>query len=617
MHSLDSKTGDIVVTKRRVETSSKDAEGQEISVYLTVQVRIRTHNCAVHPGRCPRMLSLTGRPDHAQMTLAVQSVQGEAGLMQSTKFLSGSDLLGSCDRFFISESLKTFPAVPASTALRLFCDYVATEWSARLTSATAADEGGCELPENLFATESLKDTGAAPPEWLRQLGVARRYRIDGKGAVLTLNVEVAAAGHATPEWALVDSFSTARSELRLLPSVASATGDVLVIGRATGSGRQSAQWELQIRSEAGGAGFHEKFCFSAGEFSLYESLAFGTQWFRPLAAEAGGSHPRVWSSSTAFREHLVTSKWVEYLERPHSFKSGDEIPDVLACGGSAKQCIASGLAMGMTVPIPGFVFIGGLGGAIVATPPVQAAVARYISDNLSCRLTVRDDSHVGDLLLVKEINHMASKWRVDEILSYKAGDFEVLPHETSFNGEQLRLTQRVEVKGRVCRVEELYVLDRQGRGFNIHQRVTSGPDCIAETNRYYEYDGGSVLARKSLLDLSLAASEQAGAEQFEWVEQNVETWLSEHQDEVLAESKALAIKAAENSELVESSRQLAALAETLVNGTSSFTEIQQKAEATQANSTINMKDALTLGETLLYELAHQTSDMQGDQKDQA
>jgi hypothetical protein len=43
-----------------------------------------------------------------------------------------------------------------------------------------------------------------------------------------------------------------------------------------------------------------------------------------------------------------------------SYQRGDELPDELACGGSARQCIATGLAMGMTVPIPGFALLGGL-----------------------------------------------------------------------------------------------------------------------------------------------------------------------------------------------------------------------------------------------------------------
>ena len=347
------------------------------------------------------------------------------------------------------------------------------------------------------------------------------------------------------------------------------------------------------------------------EFSLYESLAFSTQRFRPLAAAKAS---KVGNSSASFREYLIKSKWCEYLTRAHKYKSGDQLPDVLACGGSAKQCIASGLAMGMTVPVPGFFFLGGLGGAIVATPPVQAAVARYICDNLACRLTVREDAQFGDLLLVAEINHMASKWRTEEIYSFKAGDFEIASHDTSFNGEQLRITRRVEAKGRVCLVEELYVLDRQGRGFDIRQRVMSGPTCVAETNRYYEYCEGSVLSRKSLD--TFVPSERAGVEQFEWVEQNVESWLDEHQDEVLAESKALAMKAAENKELVESSKQLAALAETLVNGTTSFEEIKLKMDAVDANSTIDVRDAMTMGETLLYELANQTNQMQDGEKDE-
>ena len=42
------------------------------------------------------------------------------------------------------------------------------------------------------------------------------------------------------------------------------------------------------------------------------------------------------------------------------------------------------------------------------------------------------------------------------------------------------------------------MLERQGRGFDVHQRVLAGAEVVCETQRYYEYCEGSVRPRKSL-----------------------------------------------------------------------------------------------------------------------
>ena len=147
-------------------------------------------------------------------------------------------------------------------------------------------------------------------------------------------------------------------------------------------------------------------------------------WQEPVhgaeAAGAAGSAGllRTASQSTDFRSHLISSRWAEYLERARMFKSGDEIPDEMAIGGDAKQCIMTGLALGMTVPIPGFALIGGLGGAVVATPAVQASVARYIADSLGQRIMVCE-AEFGDFLLSCEFNHMSESWKQADVYSFK------------------------------------------------------------------------------------------------------------------------------------------------------------------------------------------------------
>ena len=154
------------------------------------------------------------------------------------------------------------------------------------------------------------------------------------------------------------------------------------------------------------------------------------------------------------------------------------------------------------------------------------------------------------------------------------------------------------------------MLERQGRGFDVHQRVLAGAEVVCETQRYYEYCEGSVRPRKSLE--SFVPTEGVRTEQFEWVESNVEGWLQEHQEEVLAESRALAARAEEDVALVAASRQLAALSETLVTGTASYEEIMASMKELGANETIDLGDMKGLSESLAQELA-----LKGDAMTQA
>jgi hypothetical protein len=76
----------------------------------------------------------------------------------------------------------------------------------------------------------------------------------------------------------------------------------------------------------------------------------------------------------------------------------------------------------MAVPIPGFVVVGALGGAIVSTPKMQIKASRWMSNSLKQRTSVRREASYGDVILVTEIR-MMGRWTKSEEYSYNGGDF--------------------------------------------------------------------------------------------------------------------------------------------------------------------------------------------------
>ena len=378
-------------------------------------------------------------------------------------------------------------------------------------------------------------------------------------------------------------------------------------------------WQLFLWHTQGGAAISFELVVLIGVAGSGEEVRVA--WQEPVigaeeVASGAGSAGliRTASQSQDFSAHLIESRWVEYLERARMFESGDMIPDVMAVGGDAKTCIMTGLALGMTVPVPGFALIGGLGGAIIATPVVQAKVARYIADDLRSRITVCQAPH-GDFLLSCEFNHVGESWKGQDVYSFKAGDFELMPCDDSLNGEQLHVVHRTESKGATLTVHDYHSVERLGRGMNVRQEVFDGDEMVCSTNRYYEYTEGSVMKRDVLQPFM--PSETMVESQFEWVESEVDEWLTEHQDEVLEEATILAKRAQENEELMGHGEALAAMAETAVAKTAAFEEASAVVDNLQANQKINVADMLALGTKLVSEVAANASTMEESERQAA
>jgi len=138
---------------------------------------------------------------------------------------------------------------------------------------------------------------------------------------------------------------------------------------------------------------------------------------------------------------------------------------------------------------------------------------------------------------------------------------------------------------------------------------------VCSTNRYYEYTEGSVMKRDVLQPFM--PSETMVESQFEWVESEVDEWLTEHQDEVLEEATILAKRAQENEELMGHGEALAAMAETAVAKTAAFEEASAVVDNLQANQKINVADMLALGTKLVSEVAANASTMEESERQAA
>ena len=99
------------------------------------------------------------------------------------------------------------------------------------------------------------------------------------------------------------------------------------------------------------------------------------------------------------------------------------------------------------------------------------------------------------------------------------------------------------------------------------------------------------------------------------MEQEIDDWLAEHQDEVLAEAKVLALKAQENEELMGRSEALAAMAEGAIEKTAAFEEAKRTAESLEANQRVNVGDMLAIGSKLASELAVTATTMDEKERD--
>lgn len=594
--SLDSLTGDCLVFRRKIAVESDDDGPSKFLVVMTTLAVTRTS--LANPVR--------GKPPDCH------------SLLETRQYMVGTEIVACTRRVYTRQSFfgKDIPdriegveAVAPADAVGLLHEYMRQVWSEVLATGTMAAAASAALKSADLSAAAAETV----PHWLIELAAQRRYSVrksrQGGRSALQLVVEEQAEG--TAEWEVVETMAatTGCPEFWLSGALPSETGDALILSR---DGWQLHMCHLQ----------------SAGVISLELRIEaadvaepVSVQWEEPvigavegISASGKAGLMRSASQSQEFSDHLISSRWAEYLERKRMFKSGDEIPDEMACGGDAKKCIMTGLALGMTVPVPGFALIGGLGGAVVAAPPVQKAVARYIGNSLAHRIVVCE-AGFGDFLLSCEYNHVGDSWKQDEVYSYKAGEFELLPCTDSLNGEELHIVHRCEAQGGVLVVHDYHSVERLGRGINVRQEVYDGDKMVCSSQRYYEYQEGSVMKREVLQPF--VPSEALVATQFQWVETNVDEWLTAHQDEVLVEAKLLAIKAQENEELMGHGEALAAMAEAAVVKTAAFEEAKRKHESLGANQQINVADMLTLGTQMAGEVAVDVSSMDDSARKQA
>jgi hypothetical protein len=349
--SLDSVTGDCLVFKRRLEVESDgDGPPRFLVVLTTLSVTLSTLSTAV-PGKPPNCYSL----------------------LETREYMSGTDCVARTRRVYTRQTFfgKDDPDridgvkdVASGEAVGLLHTYMRQDWTEVLANGTVAAPASAALQGAGLSAEAAE----LVPHWLMEPAAQRRCKVQktrqrGQSA-LQLVVEEQVDGSA--EWEVVDTLTAAfgSSEFWVSGALTTESGDALVLSRGV--------WELHM--------WHQQSAISV-ELRLNRIVGGTVEpvsviWEEPVIGMAEGLASsgragliRTASQSKDFSDHLISSRWAEYLERPRMFKSGDEIPDEMACGGDAKTCIMTGLALGMTVPVPGFALIGGLGGAVVATPP--------------------------------------------------------------------------------------------------------------------------------------------------------------------------------------------------------------------------------------------------------
>ena len=600
--SLESKTGDCLVLRRKLEVEGEDDAPSTFLVVMTTLTVTRTSVGVVAPGK----------PFDCH------------SLLETREYMSGTDCIHSTRRVYTRQTffgkddtdrIAGVTDVLSADVIGHMHVYMRQAWTGLLAKGTVAAAAGAAIESAGLSVAAAE----VVPHWLIKPGAQRRCTLQksrqGGAPALVLNVEEQAAEGG--DWEVVETVAATYGDVEMWLAGALGTdgGDALVLSRDG--------WQLQLRPEQGGAAITFVLrveALRAGEPSegVPGGEAVTVEWREPVVGVAeetagaiGTGLVRTASQSKDFSEHLITSKWAEYLERPRMFKSGDEIPDEMASGGDAKTCIMTGLALGMTVPVPGFALIGGLGGAVVATPAVQKAVARYIGDSLAQRIVVCQ-AEFGDFLLSCEFNHVGESWKQADVYSFKAGEFELMPCADSLNGEQLHVVHRSDYGSSVLVVHDYHSVERLGRGMNVRQEVFDGETMVCSSNRYYEYEEGSVMTREVLQPF--VPSEMMVATQLEWVETEVDEWLAAHQDEVLAEAKILAIKAQENPELMGHGEALAEMAETALVNTAAFEEVKRKHESLGANQQINAAEMLALGTRLVSELAVNASAMDDNER---
>lgn len=413
--------------------------------------------------------------------------------------------------------------------------------------------------------------GAGAPPWLAQPDTCRRIVIEYENAdrathdestempseaapALWLRVECRPV-NLSSDWAEATRFSFTRNEFSLRPC-GGGRGEVLVIhgvhnsaqghtgGSASGSCGEAAgtvdDMELFFAAENPtplGRDMQTEMHFvlevSEHPSGLHEQLTWGlpgeagscvTSWVRTLNSDESTTAQVSGIAPVARSKHLrplqlqmttadVTSTllgtgWRVLWEREIQFSSGDDIPDIIGRTSGAKS-FAVATALGLVVPIPGFVIVGALVGGVASTPPVKLKAARYLANELTTRMRLEQQSSFGDILLIVEIGRRGH-WRTQQEYSFNHGDFWLRPSasnlaaqaEIESSREQHSASSSVPVmniwteqilclRSRIKRGDAVYIdlielsLDDGLCGMTEQRRVLSGDICVATSTRSY------------------------------------------------------------------------------------------------------------------------------------
>ena len=161
--------------------------------------------------------------------------------------------------------------------------------------------------------------------------------------------------------------------------------------------------------------------------------------------------------NSLLRKRAEASDLLALLRKPHRFHHGDEVSSLTGGGVSAAKLIKIGLMLGMTVPVPGFALVGGLAGAVLASPQVQAIVVRFIVNNTDQSLTMINPPGSEDLQFELTLGKGAA-FVPSANYSLDKGDWLLTEPEDGDNGgEKLIMWERTELTtGKVGVVENTW-----------------------------------------------------------------------------------------------------------------------------------------------------------------
>ena len=267
-------------------------------------------------------------------------------------------------------------------------------------------------------------------------------------------------------------------------------------------------FELEISEHP--SGLHEQLlwglpgeagsCVTSWVRSLWSEqieLGVGTSVSGQRQGVGAGRLVRTMSTSVEVSNRLQGVGWQVLWQRERRFVAGDDVPEVIGRTSGAKTfAIAS--AVGMSVPIPGFVLFGAAAGAVASTPAMQVKATRFIANTMSSRMQLKQNNSFGDTILSVDVGHRGH-WRRDDEYSYNHGDFWLEPSVDSlmddeeahasphpWTKEVLCLRTRLKRHDAVYIVTDLLSLDATLHFVTERRKILSGDVCIATSTRRFE-----------------------------------------------------------------------------------------------------------------------------------